>query len=126
MPFVKIFIDKTIKKDTKENISNSIHKSLIECFNIPSNDKFQVFIKVDKEDLVFPDEYLGNKYSNVVFINITCKEGRTKEQKKNLYEMIANNISQNTNIKKDDVFITIIENSQDNWTFGNGIAQLME
>ena len=85
-----------------------------------------IFIEVDKEDLIFPDEYLGNSYSNILFINITCKEGRTKEQKRKLYVLCAKTISEKTKIKKDDIFITIIENHQDNWSFGNGIAQLME
>ncbi len=126
MPFVKVFIDKTILKDIKQEISNSIHLSLIEYFNIPVKDKFQVFIEVDKDNLIFPNEYLGCKYSNIIFINILCKEGRTKEQKSNLYKMCADKISQNCNIKKDDIFITIVENTQDNWSFGNGLAQVME
>ncbi|MCT7488189.1 tautomerase family protein [Aliarcobacter cryaerophilus] len=126
MPFIKIFIDKSISKDTKETISNSIHLALVECFNIPLKDKFQVFIEVDKDNMIFPDEYLACKYSNILFINIFCKNGRTKEQKKCLYKNIADKILQNSSIKKDDIFITIIENSEDNWSFGNGIAQLME
>lgn len=126
MPFVKIFIDKTIKNEVKKAISDSIHLSLIECFNIPLKDKFQVFIEVDKENLIFPDEYLACKYKNIIFINILCKEGRTKEQKSNLYKMCAEKISQSRDISKDDIFISIVENSQDNWSFGNGIAQLME
>lgn len=126
MPFVKVFIDKSCIKKSKKNISDAIHNSLIESFEIPQKDKFQVFIEVDNENLIFPDEYLGNNYSNILFINITCKEGRTKKQKKCLYELCANKISESTEIKKDDIFITIIENSSDNWSFGNGIAQLME
>ena len=52
MPFIKIFIDKSISKDTKETISNSIHLALVECFNIPLKDKFQVFIEVDKDNMI--------------------------------------------------------------------------
>ncbi len=126
MPFVKVFIDKSVSREAKKNISDSIHNSLIESFKIPVKDKFQVFIEVDKDSLFFPDDYLGNVYSNILFINITCKEGRSKEQKKSLYELCTNKICESTETKKDDVFITIIENSQDNWSFGNGIAQLME
>ncbi len=126
MPFIRIYVDKSISKENKKEISNAIHNSLIESFNIPIKDKFQVFIEVDKEDLIFPDEYLGNSYSNILFINITCKKGRTKEQKKKLYKLCVETISEKTKIKKDDVFITIIENNQNNWSFGNGIAQLME
>lgn len=126
MPFVKIMIDKSIVKENKEVISNSIHNSLIECFKIPIKDKFQVFIDVDKENLVFPDEYLGNSYSNILFIYITCKGGRTNEQKRKLYELCAKSICEKTKIKKDDIFITIVESDQNNWSFGNGIAQLME
>lgn len=126
MPFIRIYVDNTISKENKKEISNAIHNSLIESFNIPIKDKFQVFIEVDKEYLIFPDEYLGNSYSNILFINITCKEGRTKEQKRKLYELCAKIISEKTKIKKDNIFITIIENHQDNWSFGNGIAQLME
>ena len=71
MPFIRIYIDKSISKENKKEISNAIHNSLIESFNVPIKDKFQVFIEVDKEDLIFPVEYLGNSYSNILFINST-------------------------------------------------------
>ena len=43
MPFIRIYIDKSISKENKKEISNAIHNSLIESFNVPIKDKFQVF-----------------------------------------------------------------------------------
>ncbi len=64
--------------------------------------------------------------SNIIYIVIIAKSGRTTEMKKILYERIADNISEATGHCKGDIIITLIENSEENWSFGNGKAQLVE
>ncbi|RXJ96092.1 tautomerase family protein [Malaciobacter molluscorum] len=125
MPFVRIYTN-TKSKEEKINISDSIHSSLMKHFHIPLKDKFHVFTQVNKEDLVFPDEYLNVKYKDIIYINILCKEGRTIEQKKNLYKSCAEAIEKSTSYSKSSVFITISETSVENWSFGDGLAQMLE
>jgi len=45
--------------------------------------------------------------------------------KKMLYKTIAQNISVSTKHNIGDIIITLIENTEENWSFGNGEAQLL-
>jgi phenylpyruvate tautomerase PptA (4-oxalocrotonate tautomerase family) len=52
------------------------------------------------------------------------KEGRTTQKKQALYARIVDLLEQNAGIRPQDVMIILTENTQENWSFGNGIAQL--
>jgi 4-oxalocrotonate tautomerase len=58
-----------------------------------------------------------------VIIQITANNTRTVEQKKAFFARIAELLSQNPGLRKQDIFINLIEVAKENWSFGNGIAQ---
>lgn len=127
MPFVQISTIKGKSQDCIKNISNSVHQALVEEFGVPELDKFQVINEVDEGYLIFPPEYLGIPHTkNIIYIHITAKKGRTVEMKKKLYAKIAFLIHETEKISIEDVFIVLSENSEENWSFGRGEAQLVE
>ena len=58
-----------------------------------------------------------------MIIQITWNEGRTVEQKKALYKAIADRLAESLSLRREDVFISLIEVKRENWSFGDGIAQ---
>jgi phenylpyruvate tautomerase PptA (4-oxalocrotonate tautomerase family) len=56
-------------------------------------------------------------------IQITWNEGRTLEQKKALYKAIADGLGGRLGLRREDVFVSLVEVRRENWSFGNGIAQ---
>jgi 4-oxalocrotonate tautomerase len=58
-----------------------------------------------------------------VMIQITLNEGRALEQKKALYQAIADGLNQTLGVARGDVFVNLVEVKKENWSFGNGIAQ---
>jgi len=125
MPFVQITLKSGHLKETVKAISDSVHASLVSAFGIPVDDKFQTIREVDESHLIFPDAYMGIPHSDkIVFIHVTAKEGRTVDMKKRLFAEIASSVSQNANIAVEDVFVVLVENKAENWSFGCGEAQL--
>jgi phenylpyruvate tautomerase PptA (4-oxalocrotonate tautomerase family) len=61
--------------------------------------------------------------ADLVIIQITLNAGRTTELKKALYRRIADLLNQEAGIRKEDVFINLVEVAKENWSFGNGEAQ---
>ena len=57
----------------------------------------------------------------MVFIQICISVGRTVEIKKSLFKAIADRVSA-TGVRREDVFIGLIETERANWSFGNGLA----
>lgn len=124
MPFVQINLAQNLSEAVKKNISQSIHESLIDHFNIPADDFFQVINELRATDLLFPDSYMNIPHtSNMVYIQIIARSGRTSEMKQALYKSIAEKIAARTPIHINDVFIVLVENDPLNWSFGQGIAQ---
>ncbi|MDL2222885.1 tautomerase family protein [Bacteroidales bacterium OttesenSCG-928-M11] len=122
MPLVRISLRKELSLDTKNKISEAVHQSLVQEFKIPQDDFFQVVEELDKHQIKYPQSYLGINHSdNIVFILIVAKVGRSIEQKQGLYKEIAKRVSETTDIKADDLIISLIENDNNNWSFGGGI-----
>jgi phenylpyruvate tautomerase PptA (4-oxalocrotonate tautomerase family) len=86
--------------------------------------RFQVITEHAPPNLVFDPAYLGIRRSeDLVMIQITWNEGRTVEQKKALYKAIADGLAGKPGLRREDVFVSLVEVRRENWSFGNGIAQ---
>ncbi|HEY0609288.1 MAG TPA: tautomerase family protein [Chitinophaga sp.] len=125
MPFVKINLAQNLADSTKKDISLAVHEGLMEHFNIPKDDYFQVIHEIRPADLLYPDSYLNVPHSSsMVYIEITARFGRTVEMKKALYRAIAETIAARTLISANDVFIVLTEVAAENWSMGQGLAQM--
>ncbi|MCU6707347.1 tautomerase family protein [Paenibacillus sp. J5C_2022] len=131
MPFVQIYYrEGLLNKEELKRGSNCIHYSLIEHFNIPEDDYFHMCLPYPSNHFFYDPDYLlegDNKRSDkIMHISITCASGRTINQKRKLYHSIGEAIHQHLNISKADIFITLNESSVENWSFGQGIAQMIK
>ena len=122
MPLVRIALPAGRPAGVADAVSASVQAALVEAFNVPADDLFQVISTDDR--IARPPAYLGIVYSDeLVIIQITANEGRTVEQKKALYKAIADKITESTGHRREDIFINLVEVKRENWSFGNGIAQ---
>ena len=127
MPFVQITLLRGKPPEYVSDIVDSVHQALVEEFKIPELDKFQVVREVEPHQLIFPNSYLGVPHTDkIVYIHITAKEGRTADMKSRLYAKIAAFINERTGLSVDDIIIVLSENKTENWSFGQGLAQLIE
>ena len=127
MPFVQISLAGHTTDKEKKDISRSVHESLVEVFSIPQDDLFQVIRGVPASDLIYPESYMGISHTgNIVYIQIIARAGRTPEMKKELYKAIATKIADRTSVSINDVVIVLMENTTENWSFGQGIAQYIQ
>jgi phenylpyruvate tautomerase PptA (4-oxalocrotonate tautomerase family) len=124
MPLVRISVAQDISNEHLQRISDAVHESMITTFDVPAKDRFQVLTRHAPHELVYPPEYLDIPHRGpVVFIQITCNEGRTLEKKKALFARLASSIEAGGAIKAADVIVNLVEVKKENWSFGNGIAQ---
>lgn len=125
MPLVRINLSKSASAETIRTVSEVVYDAMINVANVPANDKFQIITRHADDELVYPAEgYLGVTYTpGIVFIQVTWNAGRTIEVKKAFYKAIAEGISQKTEIRIQDVFISLIDVAREDWSFGNGEMQ---
>lgn len=127
MPLVRINLLEGKTAEFKTQLGELVYESMLETIGMPEEDKFVVINDLKKEELVFSTNYLGvDRTDGIVIIQITMNEGRTTEVKKALYKTIADKLNSQLDIRKEDVFINLVEVKKENWSFGNGIAQYAE
>ena len=124
MPLVRIDLNKSYSSDISKKIGDIVYAAMEQEINVPKDDKFQIITRHDSSEINIPDSYLGIKYTpGIIIIQITLNGGRSVELKKKLYKKIAEELHSKLNIRKEDVFIGLVEVDKENWSFGNGEAQ---
>jgi phenylpyruvate tautomerase PptA (4-oxalocrotonate tautomerase family) len=123
MPLVRIDVRKGKQAAYREAISTVVHEALVSV-GVPKDDRFQVIAEHDSENFVFDRTYLDIRRSeDLVIIQITSNEGRTVDQKKALYKAIVDGQATRLSLRREDVFVSLVEVKRENWSFGGGIAQ---
>ena len=125
MPLVRINLSKSASAETIRSVSEVVYDAMINVASVPANDKFQIITRHADDELVYPAEgYLGVTYTpGIVFIQVTWNAGRTIEVKKAFYKAVAEGISKKTEVRIQDVFISLIDVAREDWSFGNGEMQ---
>jgi 4-oxalocrotonate tautomerase len=123
MPFVRIDLRKGKSDAYRQEIGRVVHEALVSV-GVPKDDRFQAIAEHDVANFVFDPDYLGvHRSDDLVMIQITWNEGRTVEQKKALYKAIADGLAGKLSLRREDVFINLVEVRRENWSFGDGVAQ---
>ncbi|HEY6755130.1 MAG TPA: tautomerase family protein [Pseudolabrys sp.] len=124
MPLVRIDLAKGKSAQFRKTLGDIVYKAMTDLINVPTDDKFQIITEHPPEELNYAQSYLGIEHSaGLVLIQITLTVGRTVEAKQAFYKEIAEQIHAQLGIRKEDVFINLVETAKENWSFGNGIAQ---
>jgi 4-oxalocrotonate tautomerase family enzyme len=123
MPLVRIDLCKGKDAAYRQQIGRVVYEAMVGV-GVPANDRFQVVSEYDADNFLFDPDYLGiHRTNDLVMIQITWNEGRTVEQKKQLYKTIADGLAQSLGLRTEDVLINLVEVKKENWSFGKGEAQ---
>lgn len=125
MPLVRIDINKEAPAERIRAVSQAVYGAMTALANVPINDKFQIVTRHDTDELIYPEEgYLGVTYSpDIIFIQVTWVGGRSTEVKKQFYRRIADEIHEKAGVRKEDVWISLVDSGREDWSFGNGDMQ---
>ncbi len=119
MPLVEITLRKGRSPQQLRAVGDAVHDALVAQANVPAEDRFQIFHEVEPHALIAHPTYGGvNRSDDLVIVRITLNAGRTLEIKKKLYADIVARMG----IRPDDVLISLVEVTKENWSFGNGVA----
>lgn len=123
MPLVRITLRKGRSPEFLRDASNAIHEALVATANVPAEDRFHIIEEVDADRIVAHLSYGGvTRTEALVIIQITLNAGRTVEIKRALYADIAKRLQEAVDVRPDDVLVSLVEVTKENWSFGGGRA----
>jgi phenylpyruvate tautomerase PptA (4-oxalocrotonate tautomerase family) len=124
MPLARIDLVHGKPADYKRAIADVVYEAMLDTIKAPANDRFQITTEHAPEDHIADENYLGIKRTqDCVIIQLTLNVGRTVEQKKAFYKAVADGLHERLGLRREDVFINLVEVAKENWSFGNGLAQ---
>lgn len=124
MPLVRISLMKGREQGFGKQVGEVVYRAMVKTMNVPQRDHFQIITEHDDDSLIYDPLYLDiPRTHGVIFIQITLNEGRTIEVKKSFYQAVAEDLHESLGVRKEDVFINLVEVKKENWSFGNGVAQ---
>jgi 4-oxalocrotonate tautomerase len=127
MPLVRIDLREGTSPEYRSALADGVHRAMVEALAIPPDDRFQVISEHSAAGLIYDRAYLGLQRSDrIVFVQITLSAGRKPQQKRKLFQRMAEILAESPGLKPQDLLINLVEVSWENWSFGNGEAQYMD
>ncbi|MCE4223838.1 tautomerase family protein [Methylobacterium sp. C25] len=124
MPLARIDLIEGKSVEYRRTIGDVVYEAIVSALGAPKDDRFQVITEHPAADLIIDPTYLGiQRTPDCVVIQLTLNAGRTLEKKQAFYRQVADGLHDRLGLRREDVFISLVEVSKENWSFGNGEAQ---
>jgi DNA helicase TIP49 (TBP-interacting protein) len=124
MPFLRVDAYEGRSKEQVKEVLDAIHRAILSAFGVPLRDRYQVYQEHSESNFIVQDTGLSiDRSKNVIFIEITSRP-RTEAQKTTLYTKLVEELK-SIGIEQTDIVVSIVTNSDADWSFGNGRAQFL-
>jgi 4-oxalocrotonate tautomerase len=124
MPLTHISMRAGKPEAYRQAIFDGVYRALRDDFNVPEDNAFMTIREHDAANFRYGASFMGIERSDdLVFIQITANNTRSVEQKKALFRRIADLLAESPRLRREDVFVSLIEVDKANWSLGNGLAQ---
>lgn len=121
MPFTRVAIPAGMSPAQRTAIAHAVHDAMVATILIPEDDFFQMLSDYQPGDFHFDRAFLGYpRTDRMVVVQITLRRGRSDAMKRELYERIAVNLARAADIRREDVFVYLVENDFSDWSVGGG------
>jgi phenylpyruvate tautomerase PptA (4-oxalocrotonate tautomerase family) len=125
MPIIKIDMIKGRTKEQIKAILDVSYEVMLDAFEAPEGDRYQIVTQHEDYEMAILDTGLGVERTDDVLVFTFVSRPRTKDQKTKFYRNLVSRLHEELNIRKEDVMISLVENTDENWSFFNGEAQFL-
>jgi phenylpyruvate tautomerase PptA (4-oxalocrotonate tautomerase family) len=127
MPLVYYDIVRGRSRDQIRALLESTQAAIVEAFESPERDRYQMVTEHSPDEMVIQDHGLGIERSeNIVVIHMINRRGRkTPSQKEKLYALLVQNLKRDCGLDPGDLIVSITENESEDWSVGYGKAQFL-
>lgn len=125
MPLLRIDVVKGRSEEELRTLLQAVHDAMVEVFQVPVRDRYQVLTEHESSRLVLEDTGLGFERSDKrVLIQVTTRP-RSRDMKERFYALVVQNLGERSGVPPQDVMISCVDNADGDWSFGYGRAQFL-
>lgn len=124
MPLARISLLKGKSPDYLRAVGDSLHAAMVEAFNVPATDRFQLIHQHEPHEMSFDHRYEvandGQRSSDWLVFAITIGKPRSAAVKQAFYRTLVERLAQAPGVRPQDVMVTIIPAREEDWSFADG------
>ncbi len=125
MPLMQYHLIKGRTPEEIELFLDTAHDAMVRTFKVPEGDRYQTLTEYEPSHLKALDTGLGiPRTRNFVLLHVVSRP-RGKEAKQEFYKNLCDDLLAKCGIAATDVMISFTENTDEDWSFGNGRAQFL-
>jgi phenylpyruvate tautomerase PptA (4-oxalocrotonate tautomerase family) len=121
MPFARIDLAQGKTPEYRATVADVVYEGIVGVLKAPDGDRFMVIGEHKLDNFVYDPNFLDIKRTpDLIIIQVTSTVGNTKEQKVAFFRQIADELNRRLNVRREDVFISLVFVDREDWSFGNG------
>jgi phenylpyruvate tautomerase PptA (4-oxalocrotonate tautomerase family) len=125
MPLLRIDVIEGRSETELSELLDAIQGAMLAAFKVPERDRYQIVHEHPAAEMKIEDTGLGiPRTERVVMVQVTTRP-RSRLEKQNFYELLCQKLLQRCGVKASDVFVSITQNADEDWSFGYGRAQFI-
>ena len=125
MPLIRFDMLEGRSETELATILDTAHQAVLDAFHVPPRDRYQIVHEHKKSRVRIEDTGLGiTRTDDVMIISITTRP-RTVDEKTAFFRILTEALEQKCGVAPSDVMVNYVENTDADWSFGNGEAQFL-
>lgn len=125
MPLIRVDMIADRKQDEIKLLLDAIHRAVVAGFKVPQRDRYQIVHEHPPSHLIVEDTGLGiTRTRNCVVLHVTTRP-HEREAKESFYKLLVRELETTSGLAPSDVVVSLVTNSDEDWSFGNGRAQFL-
>lgn len=125
MPLLRFDLIEGRDDEEIQTLLDAAHRAMLAAFKVPERDRYQIVHQHKPEQMIVEDTGLDiPRTEKVVMLQVTSRP-RTREQKEAFYRLLCEELEKSCGIAPADVMVSIVENTDEDWSFGRGRAQFL-
>lgn len=125
MPLLRFDLIQGRTDEDLKALLDAAHRAMVAAFKVPPGDRYQIVKEHDASRMLIEDTGLGiRRTEKVVFLQITTRP-RPRAMKQEFYRLLVEELEKSCGIAPSDVVVSMISNTDEDWSFGHGRAQFL-
>jgi hypothetical protein len=105
---------------------DAAHRAMLAAFKVPERDRYQIVNEYKPSRMIVEDTGLGIPRTDKVVVVQVVSRPRGKKAKQKFYKLLVEELQKSCGIAPTDVMVSMVENADEDWSFGLGRAQFLE
>jgi hypothetical protein len=125
MPLLRFDLIEGRSKSELKALLDAAHRAMLAAFKVPERDRYQIVHEHRRSRMIVEDTGLPiPRSADVVVLQVTTRP-RGREAKELFYRLLVEELEKSCGIAPSDVMVSMVENTDEDWSFGYGRAQFL-